>query len=145
MSAKLEDIVPTSVPRCVIVVNNTLDIGRAANAAAVLALTIGQRHPHLVGAPLVDATGHEHPGLIPFGIAVLAAATDSISTLRERAKLAKCDTIIFPLQGQQTTSYELLREAVSKVDTADLQYVGLALVGEKKLVSKLVSNLPLLK
>ncbi|HTJ98435.1 MAG TPA: DUF2000 family protein, partial [Bordetella sp.] len=51
--------------RCVVVVDKQLPAGRAANAAAVLALTIGQRYPALVGQPLVDASGVEHPGLIP--------------------------------------------------------------------------------
>ena len=43
--------------RCVIVLDRDLPIGRAANAAAVIALTIGQRHPALVGDPFLDASG----------------------------------------------------------------------------------------
>jgi hypothetical protein len=134
-----------AAPRCVIVIDKSLDIGRAANAAAVLALTVGQRHPQLVGAPLVDAAGEHHPGLIPFGIAVLGGSTEEISALRARACEADCDVVGFPLQGQQTTNYESFREAVSTIDTGSLAYVGVALVGEKKPVSKLVANLGLLK
>jgi hypothetical protein len=40
--------------RCAIVVDVNLPPGRAANAAAVIALTIGQRHPNLVGAALLN-------------------------------------------------------------------------------------------
>ena len=36
--------------RCVIVVSANLSPGHAANAAAVIALTIGKLHPHLTGA-----------------------------------------------------------------------------------------------
>ena len=37
--------------RCVIVLDRELPIGKAANAAAVIALTIGQRHPQLSALP----------------------------------------------------------------------------------------------
>src|SRR5918992_2780684 len=40
--------------RCVIVVDEDLPAGLAANAAAVLALTLGAREPELVGADFVD-------------------------------------------------------------------------------------------
>ena len=36
-------------PRCVMILQNDLAPGKAANAAAVIALTLGQRHPALVG------------------------------------------------------------------------------------------------
>jgi hypothetical protein len=134
-----------AAPRCVIVIDKSLDIGRAANAAAVLALTVGQRHPLLVGAPLIDAAGQRHPGLIPFGIAVLGGTTEEISALRARAGDAGCDVVGFPIQGQQTTSYESFLEAVSMIETGKLAYAGLALIGEKKPVSKLVANFGLLK
>jgi Protein of unknown function (DUF2000) len=40
--------------RCVVVVDESLPPGRAANAAAVIALTLGKRHPHLAGPDLID-------------------------------------------------------------------------------------------
>lgn len=134
--------VPT---RCVIVVDAGLPAGRAANAASVIALTIGQRHPELVGAALVDATGHPHPGLIPIGIAVLGAEQSTLGELRSKALLAGCDVVDFPVQGQQTTDYQAFLDAVRAAPPASLQYVGVALVGEKKPISKLVANLRLLK
>ena len=131
--------------RCVIVVDAGLPSGRAANAASVIALTVGARHPGLVGAPLVDATGFAHPGLIPIGIAVLSAEQGELNTLRAKGLEMGCDVIDFPVQGQQTTNYEGFRDAVAAVRTDDLRYVGLALVGEKKPISKVVANLSLLK
>jgi hypothetical protein len=131
--------------RCVIVIDNELPAGKAANAAAVLALTVGQRHPALVGEPLVDASGCAHPGLIPIGIAVLAASQDALATIRDKAIAASCDVVTFPVQGQQTTDYAAFRDAVAIVETGDLRYVGLALIGDKKPVSKAVANLGLLK
>lgn len=145
MSVPEKQVTTFATPRCVIVVNQSLDVGRAANAAAVLALTVGQRHPSLVGAPLVDASGHSHPGLIPVGIAVLAGTAQDLSAVRDKAYAAGCDVVDFPAQGQQTNDYDSFREAVSMVETESLVYVGVALVGERKYVSKVVANLGLLK
>ena len=43
--------------RCVLIMNENISGGYLANAIAVIALTVGERHPYLVGAPLVDASG----------------------------------------------------------------------------------------
>ena len=143
MDAIVTDVSTTQ--RCVIVVDRALPPGKAANAAAVVALTLGQRHPHLVGEPLVDASGASTPGLIPIGIAVLAADQDELAWLRARGTDRGCDVIAFPIQGQQTTDYAVFRAAVSEVPTGALAYVAVALVGERKSVGKLVGRLALLR
>lgn len=58
----------TQPERCIIVVDQTLPPGLAANAAAVLPLSIGARFPQLPGHDLVDADSFAHPGLIPIGL-----------------------------------------------------------------------------
>jgi hypothetical protein len=72
-------IAAVSPDRCVIVLDRDLPIGQAANGTAVIAVTIGQRHPVLVGEQLVGASGFTHPGLIPIGIAILAASRDEMA------------------------------------------------------------------
>lgn len=131
--------------RCVIVLDRDLAAGKAANAAAVIALTVGQRHPGLVGAPLIDGDGAVHPGLIPIGIAVLAADAELIPGLRAQALSAGCDVVDFPVQGQQTTDYAGFIDAVVAVPADQLRYVGLALAGPKKAVAKIVARLGLFK
>lgn len=131
--------------RCVVVVDAELPAGKAANAAAVLALTLGQRHPELVGAPLADASGTPHPGLIPIGIAVLSAPSDALARLRAKALAGGCDVVDFPVQGQQTTDYQAFIDAVAQVREEELRYLGVALFGPRKAVGKLVGNLALLK
>ena len=129
--------------RCVIVVDSTLPPGRAANAAAVLALTIGQRHPGLVGAPLLDVKGQTMPGLIPIGISVLAATQNELGALASAGDAAGFDVLRFPVAGQQTKNYMEFLAAVAQVERAALHYVGIALVGGKKPISKLVGRLVL--
>jgi hypothetical protein len=137
---------PTQNPlsqRCVIILNQQLPPGKAANAAAVLALTLGQRHPHLVGEPLVDATGHSYPGLIQIGISVLAGQADALSALLRAAEEQSLDAIIFPHEGQQTVDYAAFRTQIAGQSTEAFELIGLAIAGDKKLVRKLTANLAL--
>lgn len=133
------------IPRCVIVVDDALPAGLAANAAAVLAVTVGARTPHVVGADLVDADGGTHPGLIPIGLPVLAAGADALPALRDRALDAGVDVVDFPAFGQQTTDYEAVRAHVATVPAAELRYLGLALQGSRRAVSRLTGGLALLR
>jgi hypothetical protein len=131
--------------RCVIVVDEALSAGRAANAAAVIALTFGKQHPELVGADLVDGSGQVHPGLIPIGIAVLATSASHLAGLRARAMRSMVDVVDFPSEGQQTNDYVEFGARVRTVPTEQLTYVGVGLYGPKKAVGKIVGKFSLLK
>jgi len=131
--------------RCAVVIDQALPAGRAANAAAVIALTLGKRHPHLAGPDLVDASGAAHPGLIPIGIAVLAAAAAELGDLRAKALKYHLDVVDFPVQGQETTDYAAFAARVRTVPTSGLAYVGVGLYGSRKVVGRLVGRFSLLK
>ncbi|MEH3116384.1 MAG: DUF2000 domain-containing protein [Methylorubrum populi] len=131
--------------RCVIVVDADLPVGRAANAAAVIALTLGKRHPHLAGIDLIDKSNNAHPGLIPIGIAVLAAPVGELGILREKAIGRGLDVVDFPSQGQETTDYEAFRSAVAELETNALTYVGVGVFGSRKAVGKVVGKFGLLR
>lgn len=128
--------------RCVIVVDEALSPGKASNAAAVVAFTLGQRHSHLVGAPLCESDGASHPGLIPIGIPVLKAAAHQLSELRQKS-LAHCDVVDFPVQGQATTDYDAFLDAVRSVSGESLQYLAVGLVGPRNRIGKLVGGFSL--
>lgn len=129
--------------RCVVVLNAGLASGKAVNAAAVLSLTLGQRHPHLVGPVLQDASGQQYPGLIPVGIPVLSAGNAQLRTLLERCGELQFDAIIFPQEGQMTVDYTAFSAAVSQIATGELNHLGLAIAGEKKALRKLTAKLKL--
>lgn len=131
--------------RCVLILDDTLPPGLAANAAAVLALTVGALFPDLPGPDLLDADGTIHPGLIPMGLPVLAATTDRLSALRAAALDAGLHVIGFPTVGQQTTHYTAFAASVADTPTDRLTYLGLALSGPSKAVRKITSTLPLLR
>src|ERR1044072_9150942 len=102
----------TNGTRCVVVVDEALAPGLAANAAAVLAMTLGTKVPGMVGEAFVDAAGQEHPGLITTGLPVLLASAEQLPQLRARAVAAEVGVVGFPRAGQTTTDYEHFRALV---------------------------------
>jgi hypothetical protein len=137
---------PQSPPaRCVIVLDEALPPGLAANAAAVLAVSLGARSPDLLGRDIDDADGARHLGLIDRGLPILKAPAAGLAALRARAVDAGLEVIGFPRFGQATTDYEAFRERVAHTATADLDYLGLLLSGPKRTVDKLTGSLPLLR
>jgi hypothetical protein len=131
--------------RCVAVIDSTLPIGNAANAAAVMALTMGKLQPQLAGEPVIDASGQAHPGLIPIGIPVLGAPPDELATVRGNAVAAGLAVVDFPVQGQQTNDYAEFLRLVSKADATTLRYLGVMIYGAKKQVSRIVGRYSLLR
>ena len=122
-----------------------LPAGKAANAAAVMALTMGARCPDLVGEPLVDAQGNSHPGLIPIGIPVLGAPQDDLPRIRSRALEAGLAVVDFPVEGQATNDYAEFRRLMSGLAPDSVQYLGIMLLGPKKKVGRIVGKYSLLK
>jgi hypothetical protein len=131
--------------RCVIVLDETLPPGLAANAAAVLAVSLGARAPGLLGGEIADADGSRHPGLIDRGLPILKAPAPELVALRARAVEAGIEVIGFPRFGQATTDYEEFRERVAQTPTAGLDYLGVLLSGPKRAVNKLTGSLALLR
>jgi hypothetical protein len=131
--------------RCVIVIDEELPPGLAANAAAVLALTLGAIEPALVGAEFLDADEGAHPGLIPTGLPVLKAPRAELGGLRGRAGDAGLGVVDFPTLGQQTNDYDEFRGRVAKTPAAELEYLGVAVYGPRRAVGRVTGNLPLLK
>lgn len=131
--------------RCVAIVDDALPIGKAANAAAVMALTMGARQPHLVGEPLVDAAGNHHPGLVPIGMPVLGAPASDLPSLRDRARQAGLEVIDFPAQGQATNDYGEFRRMMAETAPDQVRYLGVMVYGERKKISRIVGKYGLLR
>src|SRR5215208_7555992 len=67
--------------KCVLVVADDLPPGLAANAAAVLALSLGRRLPDLVGPDVRDGGGTTHAGLTWIPLPVLRAPRGALARL----------------------------------------------------------------
>lgn len=132
----------TDLTRCVIVVDKKLSVGHSANAAAVMAITVGHRYPNLIGESYLDASGTFHHGLVSTGVPILGAERDEIQKIRNDAVRLGCDVVDFPVEGQQTTNYAQFRETVAGIESPD--YLAVALIGPKKPINKAVGRLRLL-
>lgn len=122
---------------CAIVIDRDLSIGHSANAAAVLALTVGQRHPALVGEAWTDNSGSSHPGLLTTGIPILVASQEDLIELRKQTLSVGCDIIEFP-DFARKTNYSTFRENMTVLNPVDIRYIALALVGQRNQIGKLV-------
>ena len=132
--------------RAAIVVSEALGPGHAANAAAVLALTLGARVPDLPGPPAVDGDGVVHPGLYPAGLPVLRARPEALRELHRRA----CDAdgvavIAFPALGQTTTDYDAFTAAVNDTPTAELELIAVLVCGPAKPIRSLTGSFGLMR
>ena len=50
----------------------------------------------------------------------------------------------FPVQGQRTKSYVEFMEAMTRIETEDIEYTGIALIGQKSTINRLTKKLGLL-
>lgn len=129
--------------RCVLVMQRDLSPGHLANASAILSMSMGQRYPELIGAAWIDLAGNPHPGISKIGVPVLAAAVEDLRVLRQDAVRLGCDVIDCPAFAQQTMSYEEFATAMRDRRPDEIDYLGLALVGNKKTINKITGRLAL--
>ncbi|MBM7870709.1 hypothetical protein JOC70_002203 [Clostridium pascui] len=136
------------VTKCVMVINSELPLGLIANTAAVLALTLGKRIEGIIGPDVLDGSGNYHIGITTTPIPILKSDSEGINVLRD--KVATKDffdllVVDFSNAAQTTTTYEVYTEKISKLTTNDLEYLGVAIYGDRKKVNKLTGSMPLLR
>jgi len=133
----------TTATRTVVVLDRELIKGLAANAAAVLALTLGVHRPDVIGPDFEDAEGRRHLGLFPSGLPILGADAGELPALREAARERGLLVVDMPAPGQRTNDYDEFRAAVAS--DAELAYLGILLSGPPKPVRALTGQLGLLR
>jgi hypothetical protein len=129
----------------VIVVDQALPPGRAANAAALVSATTATWVTGLTGPDATDAAGREHPGLPWAGCAVLAASAATLTAIRAKAAASLGVFVAdVPAVAQTTRVYDEYLGAMAETKPDDLEYSALSLVGPRNRIDKLVHRLPLL-
>lgn len=134
--------------KCVIVVDENLPIGIIANTAAVLGVTMGMKIPDVVGDDVVDLNGNLHMGIIQFPVPILKADTLLLKSIRARlfeSQFNELTVVDFSDLAQGCKTYDEFICKMAKTPESELNYIGIALCGSKKLVNKLTGNLPLLR
>ena len=143
---------PETTWKCVIVVDGALPRGLVANAAAVLGAAIGARVPDLLGPDVADAAGHSHAGLLSSPMPILTAEASDLATLvarlRHEARRTAGDALLFiPFTdcAQRERTYPGYVARLAATNPQTLQYLGVALCAERRLVARHTGNFKLLR
>lgn len=134
--------------KCVMVIDEALPLGIIANTAAILGTTLGKKQPGLVGADVVDKTGNEHLGIVEIPVPILKGNARMIKEIRERlyeAEFKELLVIDFSHVAQGCNAYDDFICKLSETPESELQYLGIALCGSRKMVNKLTGSIPLLR
>jgi GNAT superfamily N-acetyltransferase len=135
-----------SLLKCVLIVAEDLSLGPAANAAAILALTLGHRVPCLTGPDVVDAGGEVHAGLTWSTLPVLRAGRRQIGQIQSSARADETLTVVgLPEVAQRARSYDEYATQLAALAPADAAYLGVGLFGPRGPVTDLTRGLALLR
>lgn len=129
----------------VIVVNDALPPGLAANAAICTAAATTAGVAGLLGPNAVDADGSRHPGLPWAGCSVLVADADTLRAIRAKADQHP-ETFVadMPEAAQATRVYDEYRASIAATTSDTIEYYAVSIVGPRNRVDRLVSRLSLM-
>ncbi|WP_305789195.1 DUF2000 domain-containing protein [Symbioplanes lichenis] len=129
----------------VVVVDEALPPGRAANAAICVAAATATSVTGLIGPEAKDADGAVHPGLPWAGCTVLGAPAARLGEIRAKAAATLGVFVAdMPVNAQATRVYDEYLRQVTEAAGADLAYHAVSLVGPRNRIDKLVHRLALL-
>jgi hypothetical protein len=129
----------------VVVVDEDLAAGRAANAVACATAATAAGVAGLLGPDATDADGTGHAGLPWAGCTVLGAPRAELARIRAKALAAPGTHVAdVPAAAQGTRVYTEYLAAVADRAADDLDYLAVSLVGPRNRVDRVVGRLPLL-
>ena len=134
--------------KCVMVIDEELPVGQAANTSAILGVTLGKYAPTQVGDTVVDASEKEHLGIITIPVSVLRGDKRLLKDLRERLYNEEYKELVvvdFSDVAQGCNRYDEYMEKAAAVPEREHTYLGIAIYGGKKAVNRLTGSLPLLR
>ncbi|MCG9771415.1 DUF2000 domain-containing protein [Pseudoalteromonas piscicida] len=133
--------------KVVLVIDENLPAGVIANTAAVLGVSLGKLQPELVGENLSDEVGSIRAGITTVALPILKGNDELLRELREKLKEFEPELTVVDLIGatRTTKSYEEYASVLKSTPVSELDYQGIALAGEKKIINKFTGNLGLLR
>jgi len=136
-----------STKKCVIVIDHTLAIGLIANTAAVLSISLGKMVPGIIGHGHQDKAGDYHHGITTMAIPVLKSNAPSLKEMRQAVKAYEPELMVVDLitATQTTKNYADYVYQYENTAIEHLEYQGLALYGEMKVVNKFTGSLGLFR
>ncbi len=133
--------------KCVLIVDETMPLGVIANTAAVLSASLGKLRPEMIGADLPDFDGYTHQGITTMAIPILKGNGPLLKSMRAKLKEFEPGLLVVDLIAatRTTKSYEEYADVLKRTPVDEIEYLGLALFGAKKIVNSLTGNLGLLR
>lgn len=135
-----------AVHKCVIVVDNALGLGHAANAVSVIGVSLGRSVDGLVGPDMQSRDSVNYPGVIYAPLPILLSTNEKLQELQEKA-LADDEIQAMPFSAlaQSCRTYQEYEARISEADSSAIELVAIGLIGPQKKINKLTGNLPLFK
>lgn len=134
--------------KCVLVIDSELPLGLITNTAAVLSLSIGKKVKGIIGPDVVDGSGQVHIGITTIPLPILKSTRAELKILKQKISSEEFHDLFvvdFSNAAQTTKNYEEYTKKISTYTKEDLEYLGIALYGERKKINKLTGSLPLLR
>lgn len=134
--------------KCVLVIDEHLPLGLAANTAAVLGVTLGKVVHGITGPDIIDGDGASHLGIVNVPLPILKGNEELLRELRIRLhgeEFAGLTVVDFTDTAQGIHVYEDYAARMAGLSLSGQRYFGLAICGDKKRVNRLTGSLPLLR
>lgn len=134
--------------KCVMVIDQNLQLGMIANTAAVLAISIGKQVEGIVGDDLVDGDGGLHRGITNANIPILRGDATIIRSLKTKLSQnghGELYHVDFCDVAQQCKDYADYTALLAETPAEALNYLGIAICGPDKQVNSLTGSLGLLR
>lgn len=134
--------------KCIMVIDKSLPPGIIANTAAIMGITLGKRMPEVIGTDVTDQDGNVHSGIIEFPVPILQGSPEVIRQIREKLyqpNFQELTVVDFSDLAQGCKTYGEFIEKMGHVPESALRYLGIAVCGPRKKVSKLTGSMPLLR
>ena len=134
--------------KCVMIIDENLPLGMAANTAAIMGISMGKEIPEVVGKDVFDQSGNRHLGIIEFPVPILKGNAQSMQMIREKLyepEFSDLTVVDFSDLAQGCKTYDEYVEKMTLVSETELRYLGIAICGAKKKVNKLTGSMGLLR
>jgi hypothetical protein len=125
-----------------VVLDEALAVWQKANVTAFLISGIAGTDPDLVGEPYVDGSGNRYLPMCRQPIMVYAADQPGLRRAYERAMARDVERLAIFTHDLFATGHDAAnRAAVAAVPPAELEFAGLALHADRKIVDKVLDRL----
>lgn len=134
--------------KCVIIIDENLELGLIANVASVLGITIGNKVSNIVGEDVLDVNLNAHLGITKIPIPILKGDNEILKDIRTKlfdSNFSELTVVDFSLLAQKCKTYDEYILKMKKTTETEVDYIGIAIYGNKKKINKLTGNLPLLR